>query len=102
MSPIAFFLSTSSTNTHCQPCELEPVGACRANSRHSISTSRDTGLLKSRRLRTQRVVVRTWSTDRVRVMVWRLHWRAEREPVAIFRHFFRRDYTFGVKGSPKI
>src|SRR6516165_6303130 len=68
MSPIAFFLSGSSTNTHCQPCELEPVGACSANSRHSISTSWDTGLSKSRRLRTDRVVVRTSSIDRFKVM----------------------------------
>src|ERR1700758_2846034 len=68
MSPIAFFLSASSTNTHCQPCELEPVGACSASSRHSISTSRETGLSKSRRLRAERVVVRTSSTDRLRVM----------------------------------
>src|SRR5258708_3501239 len=68
MSPIAFFFSASSTNTHCQPCALEPVGACSASSRHSISTSRGTGLSKSRRLRTERVVVRTSSTDRLRVM----------------------------------
>src|SRR5215469_16937992 len=68
MSPIAFFFSASSTNTHCQPCELDPVGACSASSRHSISTSRDTGLSKSRRLRTERVVVRTSSTDKLRVM----------------------------------
>src|ERR1700741_2609857 len=68
MSPIAFFFSASSTNPHCQPCELEPVGACSANSRHSINTSRGTGLSKSRRLRTERVVVRTSSTDSLRVM----------------------------------
>src|ERR1700741_3320411 len=68
MSPIAFFFSASSTNTHCHPCELEPVGACSARSRHSISTSRGTGLSKSRRLRTERVVVRTSSTDKLRVM----------------------------------
>src|SRR5207302_1548065 len=68
MSPIAIFFSASSTKTHCQPCELEPVGACSAKSRHSISTSRATGLSKSRRLRTERVVVRTSSTDRLRVM----------------------------------
>src|SRR5580693_9002575 len=69
MSPIAFFFSASSTNTHCQPCELEPVGACSASSRQSISTWCGTGLSKSRRLRTERVVVRTSSTDRLRVMV---------------------------------
>src|SRR6185437_16509748 len=68
MSPIAFFFAASSTNTHCQPCELEPVGACSARSRHSISTSRGTGLSKSRRLRTERVVLKTSSTVRFRVM----------------------------------
>src|SRR5208337_2435835 len=68
MSAIALRLSASSTNTHCQPCELEPVGAWSARSRHSMSTSRPTGLPKSRRLRTERVVVRTSSTDRLVVM----------------------------------
>src|ERR1700721_715019 len=68
MSALAFFLSASSMNSHCQPCELEPVGACSARSRHSFSTSRLTGLSKSRRLRTERVVVRTSSKDRLRVM----------------------------------
>src|SRR6516162_11604195 len=78
MSPMAFFFSASSTNTHCQPCELEPVGACSARLRHSISTSWLTGLSKSRRLRTERVVVRTSSTDRLRVIVSRLPLRHER------------------------
>src|SRR5271169_486309 len=68
MSPIAFFFSASSTKTHCQPCELEPVGACSAKSRHSIRTSCDTGLSKLRRLRTERVVVRSSSTERLRAM----------------------------------
>src|SRR6185312_16484042 len=68
MSAIVFFFSASSTKTHCQPCALEPVGACSASSRHSVSTSRLTGLSKSRRLRTERVVVRSSSTDRLRVM----------------------------------
>src|SRR3954454_10028838 len=66
MSRIAFFFAASSTNTHCQPWALEPVGACRASSRHSITSSRDTGFSKSRRLRTDRVVVRTSSTLRLR------------------------------------
>src|ERR1700758_2638022 len=64
MSAIAFFLSASSTNTHCQPCALDPVGAWIASSRHSSSTSRGTGFSRSSRLRTERVVVRTSSTDR--------------------------------------
>src|SRR5947209_5523122 len=72
MSPSAFFFSASSTNTHCQPWEFEPVGACSARLRHSISTSWPTGLSKSSRFRTERVVVRTSSTDRFRVMGWRL------------------------------
>src|SRR4051812_48857667 len=68
MSAMAFFLASSSTKTHCQPCAFEPVGACNARSRHSSSTSRDTGLSKSRRLRTERVVVRTSSADRFSVI----------------------------------
>src|ERR1700738_4272665 len=69
MSPRALFLSASSTNTHCQPCWLEPVGAWIASSRHSSSTSRGTGVSKSRRLRTERVVVRTSSADRFRLVM---------------------------------
>src|ERR1700733_1780730 len=65
MSARAFFLSGSSTNIHCQPWELEPVGAWSASSRHSISTSRGTGRSRSSRLRTERVVVRTSSTERL-------------------------------------
>src|ERR1700682_6136189 len=68
MSASAFLLSASSTNTHCQPWELEPVGACSANSRQSSSTSRGTGFSRSSRLRTERVVVRTSSKDRFRVI----------------------------------
>src|SRR6202022_1864674 len=67
MSASAFLLSASSTNTHCQPWALEPVGACSASSRHSSSTSRGTGFSRSSRLRTERVVVRTSSTDRFRL-----------------------------------
>ena len=73
MSASAFFLSASSTNTHCQPWALDPVGACSANSRHSISTSRGTGFSRSSRLRTERVVVRTSSTDRFEGHFARLH-----------------------------
>src|SRR6476469_3373341 len=67
MSASAFFFSGSSTKTHCQPCVLDPVGACSANSRHSMSTSRGTGFSRSSRLRTERVVVRTSSAERLRV-----------------------------------
>src|ERR1700739_3795067 len=69
MSPRAFFLSASSTNTHCQPCWLDPVGAWIASSRHSSRTSRGTGFSKSRRFRTERVVVRTSSADRFRLVL---------------------------------
>src|SRR3954452_20004973 len=68
MSASAFFLSASSTNTNCHPCEFEPVGACSASSRHSSRTSLGTGFSKSSRLRTERVVVRSSSTDRFNVM----------------------------------
>ena len=75
MSASAFFFSGSSTKTHCQPWALEPVGACSARSRHSISTSRGTGFSRSSRLRTERVVVRTSSTDRFKVISPRLQSR---------------------------
>ena len=68
MSASTFFFSGLSTNAHCQPWALEPVGAWSANSRHSNSTSRGTGFSKSSRLRTERVVVRTSSTDKFRVI----------------------------------
>ena len=54
--------------TQCQPWRLEPVGACRAISRASSTVARSTGLSKSRRLRTLRVVVRTSSADRFSFM----------------------------------
>ncbi|SKU06165.1 Uncharacterised protein [Mycobacteroides abscessus subsp. abscessus] len=69
MSAIAFFFSASSTITQCQPWWLEPVGACIAMLRHSSTTARSTGLSKSRRLRTERVVVRTSSADRFREVI---------------------------------
>src|SRR6185312_6569842 len=95
MSASAFFFSASSTNTHCQPWVLDPVGACSANSRHSISTSRGTGFSKSSLLRTERVVVRTSSAERLSVMTGdyirrhgnRIHARG-------FRPAYRR--SFGV------
>src|SRR4051794_29026970 len=64
MSASACFLSGSVTNNHCQPCELLPVGAWIASSRHSSTTERSTGLSKSSRLRTARVVDRTSSAER--------------------------------------
>src|SRR5712691_3165106 len=54
------FFSGSVTIIHCQPCELLPVGAWTATSRHCSKISRETGLSKSRRFRTARVVVRMW------------------------------------------
>src|SRR3954453_8283905 len=65
MSARACFFAGSVTITHCQPCELLPVGACSAICRHSSMTDRSTGVSKSRRLRTARVVVRTWSAERL-------------------------------------
>src|SRR6478609_2353957 len=65
---MTFFLAGSVTNIHCQACELEPVGAWRASSRHSSSTSRSTGRWRSSRLRTARVVESTSSAERLRFM----------------------------------
>src|SRR5205807_9829563 len=53
----------SVTTTHRQPCWLPPVGAWVARSRHSSITSAGTGLSRSSRLRTARVVVSSSSTD---------------------------------------
>src|SRR4029079_13795579 len=87
MSASAFFFSESSTNTHCQPWALEPVGACSAKSRHSVNTSRETGFSKSRRLRTERMVFRTLSAERfkvtlrdyIRLYVSRIHARGDQQ-----------------------
>src|SRR5438270_6311665 len=57
-----FFLSASVTTTQRHPCWLPPVGACSARLRHSSITSGGTGLSRSRRLRTARVVVSSSST----------------------------------------
>ena len=57
-------LSASSTTTQCQPWRFDPVGACKAISRHSSTVARSTGRSKSRRLRTERVVVSTSSAVR--------------------------------------
>src|SRR3954453_20339027 len=65
MSASACFFSGSVTNTHCQPCELLPVGAWMAISRHSSITDRSIGVSKSRRLRTARVGGRTAAADRL-------------------------------------
>ena len=54
--------------TQCQPWRFDPVGAWRAISRHSSTTARSTGLSKSRRLRTERVVVSTSSAVRFSFM----------------------------------
>src|SRR3954466_5423626 len=49
--------SASVTTIQCQPCWLLPVGACSATSMDSLTSSSGTGRSKSRRLRTERVVV---------------------------------------------
>src|SRR5688572_4067269 len=66
---MASFFARSSTTTQCQFCRFDPVGACSAISRHSSTTERSTGLSKSRRLRTDRVVVSSSSADRFSFMV---------------------------------
>src|SRR5882757_9617312 len=50
-------LSASVTTTKRQFCRFDPVGACSAISRHSLTTSSGTGRSGSSRLRTERVVV---------------------------------------------
>ena len=55
--------SGSVTTSQCQPCRLPPVGACSATSRHSFTSSSGTGRVRSRRLRTERVVVSSSSGE---------------------------------------
>src|ERR1700733_1206182 len=56
-------LSASVITSHRQSCVLLAVGACIASCMHSRITSRPTGRVRSRRLRTDRVVVSNSSTD---------------------------------------
>src|SRR5882757_9825169 len=55
--------SLSVTTTKCQCCRFDPLGACSAISRHSLTTSSGTGRSRSSRLRTERVVVSSSSRD---------------------------------------
>src|SRR4051812_38222455 len=57
-------LSASVTTTKCQPWLLPPVGACVATSMHSRSSDGSTGRVRSRRLRTDRVVESSSSGSR--------------------------------------
>src|ERR1700677_3656339 len=56
-------LPASVITSHRQSCALLAVGACIASCMHSRITSRPTGRVRSRRLRTDRVVVSNSSTD---------------------------------------
>src|SRR5579875_751280 len=56
-------LSASVITSHRQSWALLAVGACMASRTHSRITSRGTGLVTSRRLRTARVVVSNSSTE---------------------------------------
>src|SRR3984893_12644382 len=58
-------LSASVTTSQRQSCSLLAVGACIASCTHSRITSRSTGRVRSRRLRTARVVVSSSSTAEV-------------------------------------
>src|SRR5580692_4168718 len=55
-------LSGSVITSHRQSCVLLAVGACIASCMHSRITSRPTGRVRSRRLRTDRVVLSNSST----------------------------------------
>src|SRR6516162_8647402 len=62
MSAIAARLSASVITIQRQSCVLLAVGACIASWMHSRITSRPTGRVRSRRLRTARVVLSNSST----------------------------------------
>src|ERR1700754_3635606 len=61
MRPASAMIFGSSITTHCQLLRFRPLGAWKAISTHSVIRLRGTGLVRSRRLRTDRVVVRTSS-----------------------------------------
>src|ERR1700757_745850 len=62
MSAMAARLSPSVMTSQRQSWALLPVGACIASCMHSRITSRPTGWFRSRRLRTERVVLSNSST----------------------------------------
>src|ERR1700722_11021293 len=64
-------LSASVITSHRQSCVLLAVGACIASCMHSRITSRPTGRVRSRRLRTDRVVVSNSSTDAMSTLLAR-------------------------------
>src|ERR1700746_3843743 len=68
---IAARLSASVITSHRQSCVLLAVGACIASCMHSRITSRPTGRGRSRRLRTDRVVLSNSSTEAISIMSFR-------------------------------
>src|ERR1700733_12744757 len=64
-------LSASVITSHRQSCVLLAVGACIASCMHSRITSRPTGLVRSRRLRTDRVVLSNSSTVAISMLSFR-------------------------------
>src|SRR4051812_5196745 len=91
MSPSAARLSLSVTTYQCQPCWFDPVGACVAMSMHSRTSSRGTGLSKSSRLRTARVVVSSSSAVRSRVAPIPATLRAPPSPRPLRPHWTNGD-----------
>src|SRR6201999_2788125 len=71
MSAMAARLSASVITSQRQSWVLLAVGACIASRMHSRITSRPTGRVRSRRLRTHRVVVSNSSTDAMSTLRYR-------------------------------
>src|SRR5262245_35227969 len=68
--------SGSVTTTKCRVSPASPIGACRAMARHCSSSAGSTGRVRSRRLRTARVVVNAWSIlarSRLATSIFSLH-----------------------------
>src|ERR1700678_1806068 len=72
MSAIAARLSASVTTSQRQSCVVLAVGACIASWMHSRITSRPTGRVRSRRLRTDRVVLSNSSTVAISMLSFSL------------------------------
>src|ERR1700738_3408954 len=93
MSAIAARLPASVTTSQRQSWALLPVGACIASCMHSRITSRPTGRVRSRRLRTDRVVVSNSSTDAMSTLSFPLCSEIDRARLIDAEHGQRASQT---------
>src|ERR1700738_3117215 len=86
-------LSGSVITSQRQSCVLLAVGACIASCMHSRITSRPTGRVRSRRLRTDRVVLSNSSTVAISMLSFPLCSEIERARLVDAEHGQRASQT---------